>query len=219
VTQPLGLMGGTFDPLHFGHLRLAEEALESLSLGEVRWIPSGNPGHRDAPAASARHRLEMVRLGTAAQPRFTLDDYEIASASITYSIDMLSRVRAEVGPAQPLVMILGTDSFLTLSSWRDWQALFALTHFAVGERPGYALSEQTMPRGLAQAYLARASEPAALSTLPSGAIVSFRSTLLDISASTLRAKLAAGTSVRYLLPAAVLDYIGANGLYRRSSDL
>jgi len=115
---------------------------------------------------------------------------------------------------RPLVMILGMDSFLSLAAWRSWTELFALTHFAVGERPGFRLSSQTMPRELADEYGRRAADADAVRSTPGGAIVTFPMTALDISATALREQLARGASARYLLPETVLAYIRAHRLYR-----
>ena len=150
---PLGIMGGTFDPVHFGHLRLAAEALETLDLDAVRWVPSGQPGHRDAPTTIALHRLEMVRLAIAGEPRFTLDAAETRTSQPTFTINTLKRLRAELGTDRPLVVILGMDSFLSLPTWRSWTELFDLAHFAVGERPGFELSSQTMVSEIGRAHV------------------------------------------------------------------
>ncbi|MCZ7565690.1 MAG: nicotinate-nucleotide adenylyltransferase [Burkholderiales bacterium] len=212
--QALGLMGGTFDPVHFGHLRLAEEAIEALGLEAVRWIPSGRPGHRDPPLASALHRVEMVRLAIADQPLFRLDVAETRTPDETFTINTLHRLRRELGELRPLVMVVGMDSFLSLASWRAWQDLFALAHFAVGERPGFMLSAQTMVGGLALEYARRTADPDAVQRSPGGAIVTFPMTALDISATDLRDRLGRGASARYLLPETVLAYIRAHKLYR-----
>jgi nicotinate-nucleotide adenylyltransferase len=204
-------MGGTFDPPHYAHLRLAEEARVALGLDTVRWIPSGRPGHRDAPATSAAHRLAMVKLAIAGHPGFTLDEAEARSAAPTFTIDTFRRLRAELGPAVPLVMIIGMDSLLTLPTWRESERLPDHAHFAVGARPGYDAA--AIPPALA----ARMRGPEALVAEPGGAIVRFESTLLAISASSIRATIARGGSARYLLPAEVLDYIGSQGLYRAPS--
>jgi nicotinate-nucleotide adenylyltransferase len=208
---PIGLMGGTFDPPHYAHLRLAEEAREALGLDSVRWIPSGQPGHRGAPATSPAHRLEMVRLAIAGHPHFTLDDAEVGSGAPTFTIDTLTRLRAELGADVPLVMIIGMDSLLTLPTWRESARLFGLTHFAAGARPGYAAG------GVAPDIAARFAPAEALRAGPAGAVAQFRTTPLDISASSIRATIAAGRSARYLLPREVLHYIGLHGLYRAPS--
>ena len=130
-------MGGTFDPVHYGHLRLAEEAAEHLALEGVRWIPSGSPGHRAAPRTAAHHRLEMVRLAIQSNIRFTLDASEAHATTPQFTIDTLRRLRGELGDALPLMLIIGADQLYKLDTWRAWRDLFALAHCAVGERPGY----------------------------------------------------------------------------------
>lgn len=212
--EPLGLMGGTFDPVHYGHLRLAAEALEAFGLDAVRWVPSGQPGHRDMPTSSALHRVEMVRLAIASEPRFSLDLAETRTSEPTFTVNTFKRLRAELGAHRPLVMILGMDSFLSLPTWRSWTELFDLAHFAVGERPGFALSSQTMVSGLALEYARRFTTVEAARAAPAGAIMTFPMTPLDISATDLRERIGRGASARYLLPESVLAYIGAHRLYR-----
>lgn len=211
---PLGILGGTFDPVHYGHLRLAEEARRELGLTEVRWIPAGRPPHRDPPRASAAQRLAMVRLAILGNPGFSLDDEEVASAAPSYSVTTLERLRAQVGPQRPLLLLLGADAFLALHTWHRWRELFGLAHLAVATRPNYSLAGGTMEPSLADEFHARQSPSgAAIAEIPAGRIVPFGITALDISATTLRAEVEAGQSVRYLLPDPVLDYIAANKLY------
>lgn len=211
---PIALIGGTFDPVHFGHLRLAEEACEALNLPEARWIPAGQPPHRRAPRAGAAHRLAMVRLAIAGNPRFVLDDAEANAASPCYTVLTLERLRA-AEKGRPLVLLLGADAFLGLETWHRWSELFGLAHVAVATRPGFALDPAQMPAALAAVCRERQTEsPAALCAAPAGCIVPFSMTPLGISASLLRARLAAGLSVRYLLPDPVAEYIDRHRLYR-----
>ena len=213
---PIGLLGGTFDPVHFAHLRLAEEALDRLALGSVRWIPSGQPGHRGAPAAGVEHRLAMLRLAIAGEPRFTLDDVDARSTAPTFTVNTLTRLRAALGSETPLVLIIGADQLLALDTWREWKRLFGLAHIAVAQRPRFELQSGSLTGELALEYARRASGPAELAELtraPAGRIVAFGMTPLDISASAIRADIAAARSPRYLLPDAVLDYIGSHRLY------
>lgn len=213
----LGLLGGTFDPVHFAHLRLADEAAEHLGLARVRWIPSGSPGHRAAPRTAGRHRLEMVRIAVRADPRFEVDDAEAEGAAPSFTVDTLRRLRAELGAEVPLVFLIGADQLHALHTWRAWRELFALAHFAVGERPGFALDREALPAEVGAECARRAGTPAALAAAPAGRIVTFPVTSLGISASELRRRLASGRSVRYLLPPEVLAYIRANGLYREDT--
>lgn len=213
MTAPLGILGGTFDPVHVGHLRLAEEAREALQLARVRWIPAGQPRHRTAPATSARQRLDMVRLAIADHSAFELDSTEALSAAPSYSVPTLERLRSELGAQHPLVWLMGTDAFLGLSSWHRWRELFSLSHVAIATRPGYVL-EGALPDELAaQLQQRRVMEPDRLASQPAGLIMSFDITALDVSASALRRAHAARRSLRYLTPAAVIDYIETHRLY------
>lgn len=211
---PIGLLGGTFDPVHHGHLRLAEEAREALALPEVRWIPAGQPPHRQLPRADAAHRLEMVRLAIAGNPHFVLDAAEAHATGPCYTVLTLERLRA-AGGGRPLVLLMGADAFLGLETWHRWRELFELAHIGVATRPGFALDPADMPPALADACRERlADDPGALRATPAGRVVPFSMTPLAISASLLRARLAAGLSARYLIPDAVAEYIDLHRLYR-----
>ena len=210
---PLGVFGGTFDPIHYGHLRLAEAAREALGLSRVRLIPAGQPPHRATPGAAGTHRLEMARLAAADNPAFEVDPAEVEAAQASYTILTLERLRAELGPRRPLVLLLGVDAFLGLPSWRRWTELFDFAHLAVANRPGYALDGAVMPAGLAEQASRRQATPASLAIAPAGGLVQFDMTPLAISATDIRARNAAGQSLRYLLPPAVLDYISRHQLY------
>lgn len=217
---PLGVFGGTFDPVHLGHLRLAEEAADSLGLDSVRWIPAGQPAHRahtgKAPQVSAAQRLEMVRLAIAGNPRFTLDGAEVDAAAPSYTVPTLERLRADptVGAARPLVLLLGADAFAGLPGWHRWEALFDLAHIAVAHRPGFPINAAGLPPALREIYRARRAEsPAALGAAPAGRIVAFAMTQLAVSATQIRALLANGRSPRYLLPDAVIAYIQKQFFY------
>jgi nicotinate-nucleotide adenylyltransferase len=208
----VGVFGGTFDPVHYAHLRLAEEARERLSLGRVRWVPSGLPGHRDAPVATAAQRLAMLRLALADDPGSQIDTAELDAPAPTYTINTLLRLRAELGPAAPLALIMGSDQFVTLHTWREWERLFGLAHLAVAERPGHGIDAAHLVPALAAHWAARRA--AALPAGASGGIVAFPMTALDISATDIRAAVAARRSARHLLPDNVLAYIHSQRLYR-----
>ncbi len=212
--RPLGLLGGTFDPIHFGHLRLAEEAREALDLAGVRWIPAGQPPHRRAPRVDAAHRLEMVLRAVAGNPAFSVDEAEARSAAPSYTVTTLERLRAEAG-ARPLVLLMGADAFLGLATWHRWRDLFTLAHIGVATRPGFELSPREFTTELAEACADRLGRnPGALGDGPAGQVVAFDMTPLAISASLVRARLAAGLSARYLLPDPVREYIDQHRLYR-----
>lgn len=213
MTAAIGLLGGTFDPVHFAHLRLAVEALDRLPLESIRWIPSGQPGHREAPAARVEDRLAMLRLAIGDEPRFRLDETDARSPLPTFSVETLTRLRAELGGDVPLVLIVGADQLLALDTWRDWRSLFDLAHVAVAQRPRFKVRARSLGDELALEYAQRSSQPAALAAAPHGRIATFNMTPLDISSSAIRDSIAAGRTPRYLLPDAVLDYIGSHRLY------
>jgi nicotinate-nucleotide adenylyltransferase len=211
----IGVHGGTFDPVHLGHTALAEAAAKELQLDEVLWMPSGTPGHRGAPVASAAHRLAMLELAVAGQPRWRIDAAELQANEETYTINTLTRLRRTFGDKQPLVVLLGTDSFLTLPSWKRWEELFDLAHFAIANRPGFLPGIGTTPAELAAQMARRADRRDRLGASPAGKIASFDMPQLDISASAIRSAIAAGTAPRDLLAPAVLAYIESNQLYRK----
>lgn len=216
MTQPehaLGLFGGTFDPIHYGHLRLAETAREALGLERVRFIPAGRPPHRGTPGASGTDRLAMARLATADNPAFEVDTAEVDAAQASFTILTLERLRLALGPQRPLVLLLGVDAFLGLPGWKRWTELFDFAHIAVANRPGYSLDAAQMPTELAALTEQRQATPNALETRSHGALVQFAMTPLAISATDIRTRHSAGHSLRYLLPPPVLDYISRHQLY------
>ena len=214
MTEPLGLFGGTFDPVHFGHLRLAEEAIGNLGLGGVRWIPAGQPPHRGAPQVTGQQRLEMVLRSTAGNARFSVDASEVEAAAPSYTVHTLERLRDELGLDRPLVLLVGADAFAGLPTWHRWRDLFGLAHIAVAQRPGFPVAAGNLPPELAAEFTTRLSDAAGLQLAPAGGIVTFTMTQLAISATRLRELLATGKSVRYLLPDGVLDYINLYQLYK-----
>lgn len=217
LSEPLGLFGGTFDPVHFGHLRLAEESISHLGLGGVRWIPAGQPPHRGVPRVTAAQRLEMVRRSTAGNARFSVDASEVEAAAPSYTVHTLERLRAELGPRQSLVLLVGADAFAGLAGWHRWRDIFSLAHIAVSHRPGFPVEPGSLPAVLADEFgIRRLSDADRLRTAPAGGIATFAMTQLAISATQIRKLLANGLSARYLLPDSVLDYIRANSLYRNA---
>lgn len=213
---PLGLYGGTFDPVHLGHLRLAEEAADALGLAGVRWIPAGRPLLRETPRVAACQRLDMVRLATAGNPRFTVDAAEVEADQPSYTVPTLERLRRPdaLGGERPLVLLLGADAFAGMAAWHRWASVFELAHVAVAHRPGYPLEASALSAPLARALEERRSlDPADLRATPAGRIVTFAMTPLDISATRIRAALSKGESVRYLLPDALIGYLQTHRLY------
>lgn len=216
ATAPIGVLGGTFDPIHFAHLRLAQEVAAAIGLEKVRFIPAGTPPHRSAPAVTARHRSEMVRIAIAGNALFELDERELHRDGPSYSFDTLSGLRAELGK-RPLCLLLGADAFAALTTWHRWDELFGLAHLVVAHRPGHDLDalQATLPgalREVVQQRLAPDVEP--LRRSPAGAVLMQETTGLDISATRIRTLCGEGRSARYLLPDPVLEYIERNHLYK-----
>lgn len=209
----LGVLGGTFDPVHVAHVRLAEEATRQLALAGVIWIPAGNPWHRRPPVASGAHRLAMVRLA-AAHPGYAVDDAEILANTPSYTVPTLERLRQRQGPRRPLVLLMGADAFLGLTTWRRWHDLFALAHIGVASRPTFDLAPEHMPPELAEEWHRRlVSHVDALPAAPAGAIATFRLDAGTVSSTEVRQRLRQGAPVDALLPPSVLDYIRRHRLY------
>jgi len=215
VKQPIGILGGTFDPIHYGHLRLAEEMLELAHLQQIRFIPTGTPPHRDVPKVTAQQRSEMVKLAIADQSAFVLDEREVKRAQRCYTVDTLRELRAEFAVTQPLCLLMGGDAFLQLHTWREWEELFELAHIVVGFRPGFTLEERihTAPAELQKHYRARLCSVQYLSQHPSGGIAELAIPKLEISATLIRNRVAENRTIRYLLPHAVANYIHQHHLY------
>jgi len=215
-SAPIGILGGTFDPIHFGHLRLAEEMLELANLRQIRFIPTGTPPHREAPKTPALHRSAMVQLAIASQPAFVLDEREVNRAAPCYTVDTLRELRAELGAAQPLCLLMGGDAFLQLHTWHEWEQLFELAHIVVGYRPGFTLEERihTATSELRQHYQQRLCSVEALSQQSCGGITELAIPKLEISATDIRRRVAEGRTIRYLLPSAVANYIHQHHLYQ-----
>lgn len=215
MPDPIGILGGTFDPIHYAHLRLAEELGERLKLAHVRLIPASIPPHRTAPNVTAAHRLEMVRLAIAGNPRLLLDDRECRRQGASYTVDTLAELRVELGPVRPICLLMGVDAYLALDTWSRWRRLFELAHVVVAHRPGFELDTAALPAELAGETVSRRSADADdVRAAPAGKVLAADITPLDISATAIRAALGAGHSARYLLPDTVLDYIGRNRLYK-----
>ncbi len=213
---PLGILGGTFDPVHRAHLHLARAAVRQLGLGAVVWIPAGQPWHRQAvPRTPAQHRLAMVHLAVAGEPAFLVDETEARSETPSYTVPTLERVRAECGAERPLVLLMGADAFLGLETWHRWREIFGLAHVAVAARPGASLDAAAMPAELAEQFRRRLAPR--LAPAPAGSIVRFEIEPVeppDLSATAVRELLRiAPQQAADLLPSGVLDYIRSNHLY------
>jgi nicotinate-nucleotide adenylyltransferase len=213
--SPIGIFGGTFNPIHYGHLRLAEEMLELAGLQEIRFIPTGTPPHRDMPQVSAQQRSEMVKLAIVDQPAFVLDEREVKRATKCYTVDTLRDLRIELGEQRPLCLLMGGDAFLQLHTWHEWEQLFELAHIVVGYRPGFTIEERivTAPTALREHYQTRLCAANDLAHQPHGKIAVLAIPKLEISATLIRSRIAEQRTIRYLLPNSVADYIHQHHLY------
>ncbi|HXE65627.1 MAG TPA: nicotinate-nucleotide adenylyltransferase [Rhodanobacteraceae bacterium] len=216
TTQPLAIFGGTFDPVHIGHLRAAWEASEALD-AEVRIVPAKAPPHRPQPVASANERVAMLRAALAGQDRLRLDLRELEREGPSYTFDTLTSLRAEIGSERPLVLLIGADAFAGLSEWHRWRELFELAHVCVLTRPAQI---PAMPDALAAEVAARRTpEIAGLRQAPSGKVLDMVVSALGISATRIRALLAEGRTPRWLVPQALIDDDALLAPYRRPGVL
>ena len=204
----IGLIGGTFDPIHFGHLRPALEIMEQLSLDQVRFIPSANPPHRWKPQASAEQRLEMVKLALDGVKKFEIDDREYHRDGPSYTVDTLISIRKDVDKKTSLCMILGMDAFEHFTKWKNWQEILELVHLVISSRPGYEniQKEDWMGQRVTKNI-------ADLNNSPAGRIFFAESNQFDISATYLRKQISSGKSAQYLTPKSVNKYILKKKLY------
>jgi len=215
MAQPIGILGGTFDPIHHGHLRLAIECVESIRLAEVRLVPVHAPPHRQAPVASAAQRMRMVEIAAAGVPGVRPDDREILRGGVSYTVETLKSLRDESG-SQPVSLIVGMDAFRLIHTWRQWTSLLDFAHIIVVDRPGGAPA-------IGQAGVARLLEerlvqsPEMLRNSPAGAILRVDVPLLDISSTRIRTLIAAGRNVQILLPDKVIEFIQGERLYRNGA--
>ena len=186
MSRPVGILGGTFDPVHNAHLAIAGAALRELALQQVFWIPTGVPAYRPAPLAAAAHRLAMLRLATAGEPRYAIDERELRPGASGFTFDSLSSLHKDM-PGKTFTLLLGADQYAKRDGWHRWKDLEKLCDIAVVARPGSKLDAKAKTVSMAP---------------------------MPISASDIRARLARGEDVSRMLPPPVLAYIRAQGLYR-----
>ena len=215
MAAAIGLFGGTFDPIHFGHLRLATELAEAFRLERVIFLPAGLPYHRGREAhATGEQRLAMVKLAIARDARFDVDERELRRQGPTYTYDTLSEIRAERGPETPLVFLAGSDAFGGIDRWHRWTELFDLAHFAIairGDDEAWASKGPgAFPR---EAWPRMTLNMREMLSAPSGTIMTFKMTPLAISSSALRELAARGASIRYLTPEPVVEFVRSHGIY------
>ncbi|ABE50426.1 nicotinate-nucleotide adenylyltransferase [Methylobacillus flagellatus KT] len=212
----IGVMGGTFDPIHFGHLRMAQELAESLGLAEVRFIPSATPPHREQPMTSATQRAEMVALAIAGNPLFKLDTQELERQGYSYTIDTLQFLHEGLQGKARLCLLMGMDAFAGITSWHRWQELLQFAHIVVTTRPGAALpSSNLVLDAFLQTHML--SDAQQLPIQAEHGIWVQEITALDISATKIRESLAYGCTPRYLVPDKVLEFICQHDLYSGTS--
>jgi nicotinate-nucleotide adenylyltransferase len=212
----VGIYGGTFDPIHYGHLRIAEELLDIIGLSRVIFVPSGAPRLRAVPEASKHHRSEMVRLAIQGNSLFSLDEREINRPGMSTTVESLREYRSEWGRNAVLIFIVGIDAFRKINQWHHWRELFDLCHIIVVPRPGYLSVDdhQNLPEEIRTELIARCVLDAKdLKLQTHGAIYTAQTSLLEISATQIRSLISMGRSIRYLLPENVSDYIKINHLY------
>ncbi|MGM0570690.1 nicotinate-nucleotide adenylyltransferase [Marinobacter sp.] len=205
------IYGGTFDPIHNGHLRVAIELREALGVSRVDLVPCHIPPHRGDPGGSSEHRLELLRMAIADEPSLGVDDRELVRGGSSYTADTLRHLREELGPDEPLVMVLGTDSFAGFDRWQEWSCIPELAHIVLVTRPQAGLAPGSAPSQLLARR--RVTDVATLGAAPAGCILEVEPPLLDISATGIRERLASGRSIRYLVPDPVLARIDELGLY------
>lgn len=211
----LGLLGGAFDPVHHGHLRLAIECRERLGLGEVRLLPTGRAPHRPAALASGAQRMAMLQLAVAGEAGLAGDDRELLRDGPSYTVNTLEQLRSE-NSQRPLVWICGLDAFLGLPGWHRWQDLLALAHLVVVHRPGYGFDPATSPQLAALQARHQTEHPGELRCSAAGRLLFLSLPLLEISSTAIRSKLRAEHSIRYLLPEPVQAFINTHHLYTRT---
>lgn len=214
----VALLGGSFDPVHHGHVALAQLFVQLLHPTELRVLPAGQPWQKAGLHASDADRVAMLQLafdGLATQDTaLTIDTREIARTSPTYTVETLRELRAELGPHTSIVFLMGADQLSTLDTWHDWRDLFALAHFGVAARPGYRLDEAALPADVAHELARRHATPEQVRASPAGRICLAHSLAVDISATQVRTALRAEEDIHALLAPQVLDYIQQHNLYK-----
>jgi nicotinate-nucleotide adenylyltransferase len=213
--QLIGVLGGTFNPIHFGHLRLAQELADALGLKEVRFVPAANPPHKNAPSVSAFHRAEMVKLAIADNPSFKLDERELHRTGASYTIDTLISLRSELSAEAAVCLIMGSDAFTQLNTWYRWQELLDYCHIILVQRPlTTVMNQPPLANELALLLQNHYTENVSDLTNQNAGLIHMQSiTALSISSTVIRAAFQLNQIPHYLMPQTVIDYIATNQLY------
>ena len=213
MTQPVGILGGTFDPVHKGHLHLATTFLEQLKLAEILFVPLNNPPHRPAPLASPEQRLEMLKLAIENHPHLKIDDCELQRGGVSYTIDTLRNIRKKIDEI-PLCLIMGMENFKTLNSWHQWQSLLDYAHIVIANRPG---NDDEIKgdeiKNFMDSFITKSITN--LHDQPAGCIIKLDIPMLDISSTQIRNNFQSGQETESLLPVKVLDFIHTHHLYKQ----
>lgn len=213
--QAVAVFGGTFDPVHYGHLRAAAEVADQLKVNDFRLMPAGQPPHRTAPVASPEHRLAMLECAVAGHDDLRVDDREVRRMGPSFMVDTLASVRADIGNV-PLLLCVGQDAANQLLTWHQWTRLFELAHLVVMTRPDSTINyPPELARIMQQRQVERTRD---LMRTPAGSVRHLEVTQLAISATDIRQHIETGRSPRFLLPATVLEYIVKHQLYRQPED-
>ncbi|MGJ8619209.1 MAG: nicotinate-nucleotide adenylyltransferase [Methylophilaceae bacterium] len=210
----VGILGGTFNPIHYGHLRMAQELADGLGMDKVKFIPSANPPHKDSVTVSAEHRATMVKLAIADNPKFSIDELELKRDGASYTIDTLISLRETLGNDTAICLMMGSDAFVKLNTWHRWQDLLDYAHIILVQRPNQGKPQETLPEELQTLlrdhYIEDVSE---LSKTNAGLLNMQAISAHDISSSQIRENLKHGQSMKYLLPNEVIEYIQQEQLY------
>jgi nicotinate-nucleotide adenylyltransferase len=215
MTRCVAILGGSFDPVHNGHIALGAYYAKRLKPDELRVIPTGDPWQKGAVQAPAEHRIEMLRRAFDSQHLpITIDRQEIERKGATYTIDTLRQLRAELGPQTSIVFLLGADQLQRLDTWKDWQGLFDYANLCAATRPGYPLDAAQLPQAVAQEFARRDSTLEQIRRTAKGLTFIGKDLAVDVSATDIRPMLKRGEKPLSQIPAVVLDYIEQFHLYK-----
>jgi len=212
INSPVAVLGGTFDPVHHGHLRLAIDLAEKLNLDNIRLMPGYQPVHRDRPSATAEQRLEMLKLAVANNNELTVDARELSRKGPSYTLLSLQEMRAEIGDSCPLFFILGEDAFSQFDQWHQWQQIIQYAHLLIAIRPGVHPEISAQLDSFVKQHEFKGE---GFPTTAAGSLIKIDNVMLEIASSDIRQRLSENRSIRYLLPANVFNYINQQNIYQK----